>query len=330
MRVISVSAVISAVFILWAAVCQAAPVMELSTDVWDFGEVYQWTNPSITVSIFNKGDEPLEIKDVKSSCGCTPTFLSDKTIKPGDKGFLKIDFSSYLSTGPVRKMVRLTTNDPAHKVKDIRVIGNVSDKKAAFGSLEQDTVDLGIVAPYETRYFELLIHNNGNKPLVITGVDLPEGFFMDSGRPDRISERKEQAVRIGYRPVKNKGLIYDTVGFEAPDNIGQPLKVRVVGYIGEASSGADSIVMTPTGFGIAPDKPSSLRIDLKNSGQSGVTVESIDSSLDIEQVKDYNPLIVPGETDGLSLTVNPAGMKPGSKGYIYIRLGIPVTVGGGR
>jgi len=330
MRNIAASVALSVVFTLFPQLCHAAPVMKLSTDKWDMGEINQWTNPSLTVGITNAGDEDLVIKDVKSSCGCTSVLLSEKAIKPGETGFLRIDFSSYLSTGPVKKIVRLTTNDPARKVYDIRITGSVSEKKAAVGSLEEDYIDLGIVAPYETRYFDLVIRNNGNKPLAIQKVNLPEGFFLDSAHPSNVEKRMNAPVRIGYRPDRDHGLIYATIGFESGNNSGEKLEARVVGYIGESAVGADTLVLAPTGYEVRPNVPSNIRISIKNSGLSPVSIEGVDSSLKLGPLKGYQPFVPPGEAGAIDMTVEPGDMEPGDRGYIYIRLGIPVTVGGGR
>src|SRR5512143_2649991 len=91
----------------------AGPKMELSTDTWDLGEIYQWTNPQTEITVKNTGGQDLKILDVKASCGCTAVVISDRLIKPGKEGRLKIGFASYNFTGKVAKDVLLVTNDPA-------------------------------------------------------------------------------------------------------------------------------------------------------------------------------------------------------------------------
>src|SRR3990172_2155784 len=160
--------------VLFPAVAPAAPRMELSPDSWNFGEIFQWTNPSIEITIKNTGDEDLKIQDVKASCGCTPVMLSDKTVKPGGTGQLRIEFASYnQASGRVKKEVLLVTNDPAAPRKSIIVRGVVKEDKAAMGYVEPRELDFGVIAPYETKFFVMNIRNKGNNDIPVSGVLLP-------------------------------------------------------------------------------------------------------------------------------------------------------------
>lgn len=318
-------AALAAIF-TFSVSAHAGPRLELSMDAWDFGVIYQWTSPSVTIGIKNPGDEPLEISDVKASCGCTATFLSSKRIMPGDKGFLKIEFASYTVTGRINKLVRLTTNDPAARQKDIAIRGLVKDDKAAVGELDKDYVDLGVVAPYETRAVDVLINNRGNIDLDIRDIELPKGWFLDSAAPSRAKARGGASARFGYRPARQKGPIDDVIRINTSGLGGGALDLRVVGYVDECSKGGDFVVLTPTGFSAKDSGGSTLVLSVKNDGQSPVTIEGVDSSLDVRASEQSASEIGPGGSGTVKLDVDPAGLGPGARGYVYIRLGLPVDV----
>ncbi len=326
MRVLTAfGAALAAVFI-FSSPALAAPRLELSKDVWDFGEIYQWTNPSVTIGISNSGDAPLEISDVKASCGCTATFLSSKKIKPGDKGFLKIEFASYAVTGKVNKLVRLSTNDPGAGQKDIAVRGLVKADKAAVGKLDKEYVDLGVVAPYETRSLDVLINNRGNIDMDIRDIELPEGWFLDSAAPGKAKVRAVVAVRFGYRPPEQKGPIDDVIRINTSSLGGGVLTLRVVGYIDECARTGDFVVLTPSGFTADGAGTHSLVLSVKNNGGSTVTIEGVDSSLDVRTSETSASEVAPGSSATVKLGVDPVGLSSGTRGYVYIRLGLPVDV----
>jgi len=63
--------------------------------------------------IRNDGDAPLQITDVRASCGCTVVDY-DKTIEPGKTGRVHAEVDTTTFNGPIAKSVTVFTNDPEH------------------------------------------------------------------------------------------------------------------------------------------------------------------------------------------------------------------------
>ncbi|HEX8280660.1 MAG TPA: DUF1573 domain-containing protein, partial [Chthoniobacterales bacterium] len=61
----------------------------------------------------NKTDKPIQIKDVRSSCGCTVASLKKKEVLPGEKGEVTATFKIGGRTGAQTKVVSVETDDPA-------------------------------------------------------------------------------------------------------------------------------------------------------------------------------------------------------------------------
>src|SRR5213075_1746004 len=61
----------------------------------------------------NTGDEVLEIKEVRPSCGCTTTGEWDHEVQPGKGGSIPVRFNSANYTGPIHKTVIVVCNDPS-------------------------------------------------------------------------------------------------------------------------------------------------------------------------------------------------------------------------
>jgi hypothetical protein len=61
----------------------------------------------------NKGDKPVRITNVKSSCGCTVPALKKNEVAPGESGEITATFKIGGRTGTQVKTVRVDTDDPA-------------------------------------------------------------------------------------------------------------------------------------------------------------------------------------------------------------------------
>ena len=61
----------------------------------------------------NTGDAPIEITEVKTSCGCTTAALEQKVYQPGDTGAIEGNFSVGNRQGLQEQKVRVFTKDLA-------------------------------------------------------------------------------------------------------------------------------------------------------------------------------------------------------------------------
>lgn len=81
----------------------------------EFGAVKAGTPLSYTFKFKNKGKAPLEITEVKPSCGCTKGDF-DKTVQPGKEGKITLSIAKTDSyNGPMVKTATVKTNDPEHE-----------------------------------------------------------------------------------------------------------------------------------------------------------------------------------------------------------------------
>ncbi len=77
----------------------------------DFGKVNEGSTIEYTFKFENKGTEPLIVKDVKTSCGCTAAVVSSNTLKPGEVGSIKVGFDTKNRTGRNSKSITIVSND---------------------------------------------------------------------------------------------------------------------------------------------------------------------------------------------------------------------------
>jgi hypothetical protein len=83
----------------------------------------------------NKGDTPVTIKNVSTTCGCTVASTNKNGVGPGEKGEITATFQIGNRVGAQEKMIAVTTDDPAHPSATLKLkvtIPQVLDIQPAF------------------------------------------------------------------------------------------------------------------------------------------------------------------------------------------------------
>ncbi|MCG6949712.1 MAG: DUF1573 domain-containing protein [Acidobacteria bacterium] len=111
--VIITTALVAAMVVAAAGYSAAAdgPKMVVPEKIKDMGKVAQGDVLNVDFAIVNEGDEALEIKAVRPTCGCTVADF-DREIAPGKTGYIKAKLETRDFTGPISKSILIMTNDP--------------------------------------------------------------------------------------------------------------------------------------------------------------------------------------------------------------------------
>ena len=91
----------------------------------DFGKVKAGEILEYKFKFENKGTESLNIKDVKTSCGCTAAVVSESSIKPGQVGYIKVNFNTKDREGKNSKSITVVSNDTKEPNKVISIYADV-------------------------------------------------------------------------------------------------------------------------------------------------------------------------------------------------------------
>ncbi len=101
------------------------PKIDVAEHEFDFGEVFQGEKVTHVFTFANRGEAPLVIDRVKSSCGCTAALLSAKEIAPQEEGTIRATFDSSRFRGNVHKTIMLYSNSPGDEVSRFAIKGKV-------------------------------------------------------------------------------------------------------------------------------------------------------------------------------------------------------------
>jgi hypothetical protein len=92
-----------------ASFAQSGAKIEFKEETINYGEVEKGKDDGIRVFEFtNTGDQPLIIKNAKSSCGCTVPEWPKEPIAPGGKGQIKVQYN--MNPGPISKTITIESN----------------------------------------------------------------------------------------------------------------------------------------------------------------------------------------------------------------------------
>src|SRR5262249_15369019 len=101
------------------------PIIEFTEPEFDFGRVSSGTIVSHIFSFTNKGDQPLEIRDVNASCGCTAVANYSRRVEPGQSGSIPILFNTSGMGGPVVKTLKVLNNSPEDSNFVLQIVATV-------------------------------------------------------------------------------------------------------------------------------------------------------------------------------------------------------------
>lgn len=104
-----------------------APHIDVEPAQFNFGKVKEGIKIRHVFKVCNKGNSPLEIDRVLTSCGCTVPTLAVKSLPPGASTELDVVMDTSLKQGPVNKAIEVFSNDPDMPHAIVRILADVED-----------------------------------------------------------------------------------------------------------------------------------------------------------------------------------------------------------
>ncbi|MCI0473252.1 MAG: DUF1573 domain-containing protein [Ignavibacteria bacterium] len=99
-----------------------APKIVFKEDVHDFGKVPRGPELQYNFKFTNKGNAPLVIERVQTSCGCTGATVGDKKeYKKNESGEIKVNFATQGRDGQQEKTITIFSNDPENPQKTLSI-----------------------------------------------------------------------------------------------------------------------------------------------------------------------------------------------------------------
>jgi Protein of unknown function (DUF1573) len=211
-----------------------APVIDIAEKIKDFGVVPKGEKLKAVFEVKNTGNAPLEITQVRPTCGCTVADKPTQPIPPGGTGKVVAEVDTKDFSGPISKAVLVFSNDPANPninlvIKaEVRSFIDVLPRPQVFfrGVLqgEEAKEKLKLVSS-DGSDFKILSVDNGGGPFVTSFRELPEA--------DRVADRKGQQweVTIGVPASAAEGLLNYKVAVKTSSPKAPEVTINVSGAI---------------------------------------------------------------------------------------------------
>jgi hypothetical protein len=249
------------------------PRIRFADPVFDFGQVKSGGVVSHTFVFTNIGDQLIEIRDVRPSCGCTTAGGWDRSVLPGQIGKIPVQFDSGNFSGAIGKTVIVVCNDPLETNIVLQVKGKIwkpieVTPTIAFFSTTSDC------ETNETRLVRIV--SNLEEPLEVSPPECTNSSF--------------QATVKTVQPGKEFELGVSFQGSEIPATITAPIS------LGTTSSNMPLIIVMACAIVQAPVVATPAQLTLP----AGELVTGAQLSVEI-RCNANNPLILS------DVSVDPAG-----------------------
>jgi len=96
-----------------------APIIAFDAAHHDFGEISEDQKIAHRYIVTNKGNSPLNVKEVRTSCDCTDTAIGKMVLLPGESTFIEVRFNPEGLQGKVRRTLDVISDDPATPISKL-------------------------------------------------------------------------------------------------------------------------------------------------------------------------------------------------------------------
>jgi len=183
----------------------AQPVAQFDTTRIDFGYSYPGKDLVHDFVITNKGNEPLQILDVRTSCGCTAAIPSSTTIPKGATSILSVTMTTS-SASNMHKNATVRTNDPKNLSVRLDLIAKIHQ---VWKLSPKNSIHLGKVSFGETKSETIFMDNMDGSKYQIVGSKLIKPEFEH--HIGEYVEGKGYPIKVNFQAPDKEGYITDTL-----------------------------------------------------------------------------------------------------------------------
>jgi hypothetical protein len=244
------------------------PKVQVTNPLYDFGTALEGKMVDHVFKIKNTGQGQLEIRGVKTSCGCTAAAPSKNHLGPGESADISVGFDTHFQKGHQVRTITAFTNDPTTPQAVMTMQGMVKQQVAAvpaqvaFGTVHKGTAasqEVAIDDLMNQKDFQVSSVSNSNPAIKVTKEPRKDG------KPGAI-------LKVDLLPTMPAGPFDDSIKI-VTNRV--PMNIDVFGTV----TGDLALDPQQVSFGIVPRGQDVVRIlKLTNSSQRDVKVLDIASS----------------------------------------------------
>lgn len=311
-------------------IVMAQPKIVFDTPKYHVGEILFRTPKTVTFGFQNKGNEPFEILDVNTMCGCTKAEWTQGQILPGARGQITAEYDAKMLGTFYKELAVMTTIqvDPIYVSMEGRVVTKRLNYHGDF------PFDLGNIR-INTNYMEFDDVNRGDHPVAELQVfnqertpyrpelmHLPSYLSMEAipeviagGRTGRIrlTLNSEKLALLGLNQTRIFISRYmgDKVGEDNEIIVSSVLLPALQELSPEDLSRAPKMELSQQEltFELDGDKKQTERVTITNNGQNDLNIRTVQVFNQALSVSLDNRKVAPGKSTTMKVTLNPKYLK---------------------
>lgn len=165
-------------------------------------------------SFTNTASNPVEIRNISTSCGCTRAATSKKVYQPGESGMVKVTFAIGGRKGLHEKTILVQTSDPTPEVLTLRV--EISDPV----KVDKEMLVWNVGDPLVAQVFEITLLE---PQVMVKGARGVEGKF--EARIEEVEAGKTYRVKV--TPVTTENAVRGVVRLDVEGAEKRNINLRV-------------------------------------------------------------------------------------------------------
>ncbi|HEY6417437.1 MAG TPA: DUF1573 domain-containing protein [Candidatus Binataceae bacterium] len=244
------------------------PKFIIENPLYDFGSTLEGQLVSHTFKIKNTGSGSLEIRGVKTSCGCTAASPTKNRLGPGEESEITVDFDTHFQKGHQVRTITAMTNDPDNPQAVMTMQGVVKQQVSA--------------TPDQLAFGDVRKGSEVTKQVVISDLVGTGNFSSGAITNSNSAIKVEQAKRTDGKPgLVLKVTVLKTMPVGTFDDNIKVLTNRVPANISVFGAVVGDLNVDPAqvSFGIVPRGQDVVRIlKLSNQGTHEIKVLGISST----------------------------------------------------
>lgn len=293
----------------------------------------------------NNGKQPIIIKNVQSTCGCTTPDWSKTPVLPGKEGFVSAEYDPIDRPGAFSKQIMVYNNITNGPIT-LEIKGDVVPKAKQIADLYRYSIgDLRLVSNHvafarifntEKKSQGIDIINDSDKPITIGFVPNPRNSHITvEASPNVLKPKETGKLLVDYDASKKEawGYVIDRVTLtidNKPIN-GFPLSISATIQEDFSKLSATELANAPTmdfsnmdyDFGtIKQGEKITYEFKFTNKGKSDLIIRDTQSSCGCTAVE-TKKVIKPGESSAIKTTFNSSGKSGSQNKSITLITNIP-------
>jgi hypothetical protein len=186
----------------------AQPKIHVDKTTINLGTIYHGDVRTVRLLVSNSGNQPLQIRRIETSCGCTSVKKILEPIAPGTSDTIEVSFNSTGFDGRIRKEVLIYSDDTSAPTVFVSITGTVFSEletvpKVQMIQFGSSPIGTGAASP-------IVVKNVSRDTIVITGVSVADKSVTFTVEQSVLAPAGSATIFVHYTP-RSTALVDQTL-----------------------------------------------------------------------------------------------------------------------